>query len=86
MNLHPPITHCLIWGEDYEATGHAVTPYRYFMSSSKAGGDYQIDRPAQLAIKERDDIFRAKLTAWLDEQRAEGVKAPIVTEDVLYSL
>lgn len=53
------------------------------VASSRAGGSYRLEREAELVLERWETPDRAKLTSWLEAQRALGEEIPLVTMAVL---
>ncbi len=84
MMLPDPITYCLIWGKDYRATGDSNTiNSTSFVRSDRTGGAYQITEEALDFVNEKDDSWKALLTTWLINQRAQGDTEPWVTKETV---
>ena len=81
------VANCLIWGKDHEATGswddsHTTATVK----SARAGGEactYRITDDALEWLEEKDDRWKALLTTWLIDQRAQGEKEPVVTTKIV---
>ena len=78
------ITYCLIWGKDYRATGDSkAINSTSFVRSDRTDGAYQITWEALDFVNERDDPWKARLTTWLIDQRAQGDEAPMITTRIV---
>lgn len=49
----------------------------------RTDGSYEITEEASYSIKTLTDIERARLTTWLVDQRAQGDRIPLITEEVV---
>ncbi len=81
-----PIRACLIWGDEYKASGFHLPQNRISRvdSSPRAGGGYQIDDVVvNSRIAQMSDAEKARLTTWLVDQRMQGDEMPEVTEAVI---
>ena len=84
MMIPNQITYCLIWGKDYRATGDSnVINSTSFVRSDRTGGAYQVTWEALDLVNERDDPWKARLTTWLIDQRVQGDKEPLITEEIV---
>lgn len=52
------------------------------LQSDRTGGSYEITEEASYSIKTLTDIERARLTTWLVDQREQGDRIPLITEEV----
>ena len=79
MTLPDPVTHCLIWGEGYQATGRTnFDNNTAVVESCRTGGAYKISWEAWLSLRYKDDSWKARLTTWLINQREQGVEVPMI--------
>lgn len=83
MIFPDPITYCLIWGEDYQATGNPNFDNDTALVNSVKAGTYRITWEAWLSVRWKEDTWRERLTAWLAKQRKGGVREPLVTSEVV---
>ena len=77
-----PNSKCPIWGVD--CTMHSFwDPNIYRVENSfRAGGDYEISLSAFYIITEDlNDSEKARLTSFLVEQRRQGTKVPLITDE-----
>ena len=81
-----PIYHCPIWGENYKATGSLdISNEEYIVKrSDRAGGAYKISREVlEDWVRPKRDNWKARLTTWLIDQRAQGDEAPMITTRIV---
>ncbi len=68
---------CAIWDTDANKT--VSTGDRIALSSSRAGGSYEISRSAVKELNNVDLEAKARLTTWLVDQRRAGNEQPIIS-------
>ena len=75
---------CLIWETDAEVEGFfdgRTYTETYRVDSVRADGKYIIDGDAKRALGDCNDRAKARLTAWLLEQRKGDEDAPTITKE-----
>ena len=71
---------CPIWGTPAEKDFNGT---RYVFDSSRAGGAYQIDMDAKARVESLGDEAKARLTTILIDQRQQGIRVPLVTNELI---
>ena len=86
------IGNCFIWGNEFEATvvdlweptgssSRVLKEHR--VDSERTGGPYIVDLGIEPSIRTLTGQQKARLTTWLIEQRFQGDKVPMITEERL---